>query len=346
MPQDVPRNRPALRDDPWRRVRNGVIGLIAVLVVGTVGYMLLGLNLLDAVYQAVTVVSTVGFREVAEPTDDFKVFTTILILVGVGLVLYTLTVLFETLVEGRLTDLMWRRRMERDLASLKGHVIICGSGRLGRTVASYLFNSGRSLVVIDRDADRLVDVPWPHVEGDATDDSVLAHAGLDRAEALIAALDTDAGNLYVTLTARSAEPQLFIIARARLEAAEGKMRQAGADRVINPQFIGGSRIAAMTLQPHVADFMDVVMHDGSLEFRLEEAQVPHGSSLAGQTLREVHLRDRTGAMVLAVRRPDGSFLTNPSPDTRLEEGEVLITIGTRDQLDALAELMGAGERER
>lgn len=341
MADRLPRSRPEVRDDPWRRVRVGIAGLALVLVVGTAGYVLLGLSLLDAVYQAVTVVSTVGFREIGEPTPEFKVYTTILILVGVGLVLYTLTVLFETLVEGRLTDLMWRRRMERDLANLSDHVIICGCGRLGRTVATYLHNSGKPVVVIDREPDRLAAVPWAHVEGDATDDAVLAHAGLARAEALIAALDGDAGNLYVTLTARSARPDLFIIARARLESAEPKMRQAGADRVINPQFIGGSRIAAMTLQPHVADFMDVVMHDGSLEFRLEEVEVPAGSPLAGQTLREAHLRDRTGAMVLAVRRPDGTFLTNPSPDTRLADGEVLITIGTGDQLAALGRLMAS-----
>ena len=339
MPQDLPRSRPVEREDPWRRVRVGIAGLAAVLVLGSVGYVVLGLSPLDAVYQTVTLLSTVGFREIGEPTDAFKVYTIVLTLVGVGLVLYTLTVLFETLVEGRLTDLMWRRRMERDLANLEDHVIICGCGRLGRTVASYLHNSGKAVVVIDRDPDRLAGVPWAHVEGDATDDAVLAHAGLERAEALIAALDSDAGNLYVTLTARSASRGLFIIARARLESAEAKMRQAGADRVINPQFIGGSRIAAMTLQPHVTDFMDVVMHDGSLEFRLEEVEVPAGSPLAGQTLREAHLRDRTGAMVLAVRRPDGTFLTNPSPDTRLADGEVLITIGTQEQLASLGRLM-------
>ena len=152
----------------------------------------------------------------------------------------------------------------------------------------------------------------------------------------MAALDNDAGNLYVTLTARSARPDLFIISRARVDSAEPKMRQAGANRVINPQFIGGRRIAAMTLQPHVADFMDVVMHDGSLEFRLEEVRVPEGSPLNGRTLREAHLRDRTGAMVLAVRRPDGEFITNPPPDTPLGEGEVLITIGTVEQLASLS----------
>ena len=285
-------------------------------------------------------ISTVGYREIGEESGQidsaYRLFTMALILVGVGAVLYTLTVLFETVVEGRLTDLFWRRRMERELAAEHDHVIICGGGRLGRTVADYLANAGRHVVVIDRDPDLLADQPHLNVSGDATDDEVLAKAGLDRAGALVAALDNDAGNLYVTLTARSARPDLFIISRARVDSAEPKMRQAGANRVINPQFIGGRRIAAMTLQPHVADFMDVVMHDGSLEFRLEEVRVPEGSPLNGRTLREAHLRDRTGAMVLAVRRPDGEFITNPPPDTPLGEGEVLITIGTVEQLASLS----------
>lgn len=333
-------SRQAQRDDPWRRVRLGVGLLSVVIVFGTTGYLILGLSFVDAMYQTVLTISTVGYREIGEESGQidsaYRLFTMALILVGVGAVLYTLTVLFETVVEGRLTDLFWRRRMERELAAEHDHVIICGGGRLGRTVADYLANAGRHVVVIDRDPDLLADQPHLNVSGDATDDEVLAKAGLDRAGALVAALDNDAGNLYVTLTARSARPDLFIISRARVDSAEPKMRQAGANRVINPQFIGGRRIAAMTLQPHVADFMDVVMHDGSLEFRLEEVRVPEGSPLNGRTLREAHLRDRTGAMVLAVRRPDGEFITNPPPDTPLGEGEVLITIGTVEQLASLS----------
>lgn len=339
--------RPGRSDEsPWRRVTVGVALLGGVMVAGTIGYLVLGLGFVDALYQTVITVTTVGYKEVGaeggEADTAYRIFTMVLLLAGVGAVLYTLTVLFETIVEGRITDLFWRRRMERDLAALRDHVIICGSGRLGRTVADYLANAGSDVVVIDRDAEVLSGQPHLWVHGDATDDEVLDAAGLDRARALIAALDSDAGNLYVTLTARSARPDLFLISRARVEGAEAKMRQAGADRVINPQFIGGRRIAAMTLQPHVADFMDVVMHDGSLEFRLEEVRVPDGSPLDGMTLREAHLRDRTGAMVLAVRKPDGSFLTNPPPDTPLGEGEVLITIGTGEQLRALGDLIAAG----
>jgi voltage-gated potassium channel len=314
------------------------LGLLALIIVGgTVGYVLLGLGFLDALYQTVTTISTVGFREV-EPFDEgAKIFTIVLVLAGVGTALYTLSVLIETLVEGRVTDLFGRRRMQRRINELRGHVVVCGWGRVGRTIASFVEGAGREVVVVDRDPDRVAKVPHPVVEGDATDDVILKAAGLERAHALIAALDTDAGNLYVTLSGRALAPNLFIVARARVESAEAKLAQAGADRVVNPQKIGGARMAAFALQPHVAEFLDVVMHDGSLEFRIEEVDIPPGSALAGQSLRDAHLRDRTGALVLAMRDGAGAFNTNPPPDTRMETGQVLIAIGTGAQLASLSE---------
>ena len=178
------------------------------------------------------------------------------------------------------------------------------------------------------------------MEGDATDDAVLRAAGIDRAATLVAALSNDSDNLYVTLSARSIRPDIFIVARARTESADAKLLQAGANRVVNPQQIGGARMAALALQPSVADFLDVVMHDGSLEFRLAEVALTRASALAGRTVREAHVRDRTGALVLAVRDQDGTFVTNPSPDVELQAGQLLIAIGTQDQLDALKRAAG------
>ncbi len=331
-----PRPVEAGHHDPWRRLRLSVALLAVVLVAGTFGYLLLGLGPVDAMYQTVTTVSTVGFREVGETTGAWKAFTMVLILAGVGVALYTLTVLLEVIVEGRLTDHLWRRRMQRDIAAMTEHVIVAGCGRLGRAITRAVANSGHEVVVVDRDAERLAAMGQPFVLGDATEDDVLVAAGIDRAATLVAAVTTDADNLYVTLSARSRRPDLFIIARARQETAEDKLRQAGANRVVNPQSLGGARVAAMAVQPHVADFLDVVMHDGSLEFRLEEVAVPSDSPLAGLDLRTSQLRDRTGAMVLALRAPDGAFVTNPPPEARIEPGHVLIAIGTRDQLGALA----------
>lgn len=229
--------------------------------------------------------------------------------------------------------------MQRTITSMHDHVIICGWGRVGRAIAAEVVESGRPLVVIDHDPDRLEGTDLLSVLGDATEDAVLQAAGIDRASALVAAVDVDASNSFITLSARALRPDLFIVSRARSVDSEEKLRRAGADRVVNPQNIGGARMAAFVLRPHVAEFLDVVMHERNLEFRLEELPVDAASSLVGKTLRETHLRDQTGALVLAVRDPDGTFLTNPSPDTRIQAGHVLIAIGTGDELQAVSDLL-------
>jgi voltage-gated potassium channel len=323
----------------WQRLGGAMIALVLVLVVGTVGYMVLGFSLLDAAYQTVTTVSTVGFREVEPLTPAGQIFTMVLILVGVGAALYAFSVLIETFLEGRLNELFGRRRMEHSLASLQGHVIICGWGRVGRAIAEEVTASSGDLVIVEMDESRLGSVPYPVIGGDATDDAVLRAAGIDRAAALVAAVDGDAANSFITLSARALKPDLFIVARARSQDSEEKLRRAGADRVVNPQSIGGTRMAAFVLRPNVAEFVDVVMHERNLEFRLEEVPVAVGSSIAGRSLRETHLRDRTGALVLALRNEDGGFQTNPAPDTEVRAGQVIIAIGTQDELDALVALV-------
>ena len=226
--------------------------------------------------------------------------------------------------------------MERDIARMSGHVIVCGWGRVGREVAQFLSSARREVVVVDRDPDRLAEVPYASVHGDVTEDATLQQAGIDRAATLVAALDTDADNLFVTVAAKSMRPDLQIIARARNESSEPKLLRAGADRVVNPQQLGGDRMASFVTQPHVVDFIDVVMHDGTLEFRLEELDVSPSSPLSGSTLRSAQIRDRTGALVLAIRHPDGAFVTNPSPEHVIAAGDVLISVGTAEQLSALA----------
>ncbi len=313
--------------------------LLAVVVTGTIGYVVLGFGLLDALYQTVTTIATVGFREVQPLGTAGKIFTMVLILAGVGVTLYAFSVLIETLLEGRLQDLLGRRRMERTISTTNDHVIICGWGRVGRAIADEVAAAGRDIVVVDHDADRLTGCPHPSVVGDATDDAVLDAAGITRAASLVAAVDADADNSFITLSARSLQPSLFIVSRARTRDSEGKLLRAGADRVVNPQHIGGARMAAFVLRPSVAEFLDVVMHEQNLEFRLEEFDVAGGSALVGSTLRDAAIRDETGSLVLAVRTSDGQFLTNPSPDLAIEAGHVLIAIGTEAELGDLARLV-------
>jgi voltage-gated potassium channel len=322
------------------RLQRGVLLLVLVTLLGTLGYVIVGLEPEDALYQTIITISTIGYREVGPEglidSMGYRVVTMALVVSGVGTALYTLGVMLESIVEGRLTDQIWRRRMDRGIAAMSDHVIVCGWGRVGKTIARSLVSSGSEVVVIDIDPDRLSDMELPFIEGDATDDGILGDASIGRARALVAALDSDAANLFVTLSGRSLRPDLFIVARARIESAESKLMQAGADRVVNPQHIGGQRIAAMILQPSVTDFLDVVMHDADIEFRLAEVEVDAGSPIAGLSLRDAHLRDRTGALVLAMRDAQGRFRSNPTPETLIQAGEVLIAIGTPEQLDSLA----------
>jgi len=318
-----------------RRIEFALLAVLGVMIAGTVGYLLLGFSLLDAVYQTVTTITTVGFREIHPLTAAGKIFTIVLILAGVGTALYAFGVVLETLVEGHLRQHLGRRRMEREIARMTGHAIVCGWGRVGRAVGEYLAGQGTQVVVVDNDPERAATVPYPALTGDVTDDDVLHKAGIMRARALVAAINTDAENVYVTLSARALRPDLVIVARARTEASEPKLLRAGATRVVNPQRIGGQRIAAAALQPNVVEFLDVVMHDGSMEFRLEEVQVRTGSRLAGRTLRETSQSDSTGALVLALRSSDGTFITNPPLTSKVEADSVLIAIGTKEQLTTL-----------
>jgi len=315
--------------------------LVAVTVFGTVGYLLLGFTLLDAVYQTVTTVATVGYREVEPLSSAGIVFTIVLIVVGVGTVLYNLGVLLETVTEGQLRQYLERRRMDARIAALRGHVIICGYGRVGRAATDFLVSAGHEVVVVDTDPARLADlVPEiPRLIGDVTEDRVLREAGLEHARAVVVALDNDADTVYATLSARAMRPDVMIVARARTTDSKAKLHLAGATRAVNPQRIGGRRLAVFALQPHVAEFFDVVMHDESIDWRVEQVPVVAGSSVAGQSLEGLRLRERTGALLLAVRRsPDDVLEPNPPDDLVVPAGAVLIALGTQAELDALAGL--------
>lgn len=330
-----------------RRIELAVAGLVAVTLLGTVGYLFLGFPLLDALYQTVTTVATVGFREVRPLTPVGQVFTMVLIVVGVGTVLYNLGVILEALTEGHLRTYLERRRMDTTIANLRGHVIICGHGRVGRAAREHLVADGQQVVVVDNDPARLQELGdgVPHLVGDVTDDEVLASAGIEHARALVAALETDADTVYVTLSARALRPDLVIVARARTAEAKDKMVLAGATRAVNPQGIGGRRMAAFALQPDVAEFLDVVMHDETFDFRIQQVRAEPGSALAGRTLAELDLRERTGTQLLALRRGPGQPLeANPSDATEIHADAVLIALGTPEELQLLSDLGRAPTR--
>lgn len=321
--------------DPVGRLYVALGLLSLVILVGSVGYWMLGLTPLDAVYMTVITITTVGYREIGEFGDAEQLFTIVLLLVGVGVVLYTLTLLLQTLLEGQLGNAWRRRRMQADIDALSGHAIICGYGRVGRATAHQLARSGVDVVVIDLDPDRLVDGPYLYLVGNASDDALLRRAGLDRADLLVATLDTDPESIYVVLSARSLNPDLRIIARARTDQAEAKFLRAGADQVVNPQRIGGNRIASFALSPRVVDFLDVVMHQDDVEFNLEDVVVVPGAELVGVTVAALREQEAGGPTLLALRSTDGTFVTNPAPDVALTAGDVLIAVGTPEQIEQL-----------
>ncbi len=332
--------RPTTRD-PWQRVIKGLVAVNLVVAFGFIGYQLLGLSVIDSLYQTVITVTTVGYTEIGftpENAARYRSFTMALAVVGTASVLYTLGVLVDTLIEGSLNDELRRRRMLKSIDTLEGHVIICGWGRVGNAVAVFVRRSGGQVVIIDRDPDEDI-AEFPIVVGEATDDDVLRAAGIERAKTIIAALDHDADNLFVCLSARSIRPDLFIVARTNDQKNEPKMLQAGANRVINPHEIGGSRMAALALQPHVAEFLDEVLHDEGHDVAVNEVVVPLGSAMVGRSLMDLRAEDGRRSLIIAIRQGNGRYHTNPSPQTTLEGGDVIIALGSADELARLRSLV-------
>jgi voltage-gated potassium channel len=328
-----------------RRVRTGLLILGGLALIGTTWFWQVEhFSLLDAAYQTTTTITTVGFGEVRPFDASARAFSILLMIFGVGAAFYTLGGVFEELVEDSLAR-FGRRRMDRRIDSLSGHVIVCGFGRVGCRIAQVLTTRELDLVVIDVSDDQCAQAArdgFLTVQGDSTEDDILKTAGIERASTLVVSLASDADAISTVLSARVLHPELRIVARANAESSEAKLERAGVDHIVNPLSQGAQRMAAFAQQPAVADFLDVVVHDGSLEYQLEEVRVPLRSPLTGTTLGEAHLRARTGALVLALRKPDGSFVSNPGPGVVLEPNVTLIAIGTTDQFAALEHQVSGG----
>jgi voltage-gated potassium channel len=231
--------------------------------------------------------------------------------------------------------------MHKSISQLKDHYVVAGMGRVGSVVANELADAGVPFVLIDSCEtcrETAEEAGWLLVHGDATDERVLLEAGIDRARGLVAALDTDADNLFVSLTARTLNPSVRIVARSTSLASEGKILRSGADRVITPNVIGGQRMAAMLLKPAVADYLDVVTQSEGIEFRIDAVTVGERSELAGHSIRDSHLYDRTGVFVLAIRRSGEPIRTGPTANDVLSAGDELVVLGTQEHCSALEAL--------
>jgi voltage-gated potassium channel len=306
--------------------------------VGTLGYVLLfGWNPSDGLYMTVITLTTVGFKEVRDLTTfPERLWTMILAVTGVAIIYGTIGIVAETIISEAASGRREVKRMREAVTALQGHFIVCGYGRVGSTVVREFEHTGERLVVIDilsASVERAARAGCLVVEGDATDDATLRAAGVERARGLVTCIDSDANNVYVTLSARSMNPGLFIVARANSEGSEAKLLQAGANRVVSPYTNAGRRIAELAVRPHVADYIDAALSHGNLTISLEEVEVREGGSLGGTTVAALRA---DGAMTLAIVRVGGAYEPNP-PDTRvLAVGERVIASGSSEALARLA----------
>ncbi|MFN2568878.1 MAG: TrkA family potassium uptake protein [Candidatus Dormibacteria bacterium] len=306
------------------------------MVYGTAGYVVIAhYSGLEALYMTVITITTVGFEEVHRLDGAGRLFTiTVIFFGGVGFV-YTLAVIVELLSSGRWQAFRRSRRMESEVAGLRDHVIVCGYGRTGTQVVVELQKLGQPRVVVELNPDSLERLSGSgelHVVGDAAVDDVLQAAGIDRARALVSVVDSDERNVYIVLTARSLNPDVFIVARSSYPDSEAKLRRAGADRVLSPYTLSGTRMAALAAQPAAVDSLDLVSTGEGKPMRIEELVVPAGTD-GGLTAASL---SGSGAILLAVRSPDGTLRVGPDGPVALRRDDVLIAMGTREQLGALA----------
>lgn len=311
------------------RLRIGLALVGATVAYGTAGYLLLEhMSFINALYQTITTISTVGFTEVHELGPVGRAFTLTLILGGVGAWLYTLSALFEMLVSEQVGHWRQRQVMQKTIDKLDAHYIICGYGRIGRQVSSDFRESGLPFLVVDNDPDRcarLLERGIPFVEGDATLDDTLEEAGISRARGLIAALSADAANVMTIVSARGLNPRLHIVARAALAEAESKLRRAGADEVISPYEVGAHRMSLSVLRPAVSGFLNAVLYDPELQAEFTEIQIEPDSGLVGQTLTEAGMAHGRDVLPLAVLR-QGRLTFSPPADMVLEALDTLIVV--------------------
>jgi voltage-gated potassium channel len=315
---------------------------VLLILTGTFGYHFIeDQGYFDSLYFTVITLTTVGYGDIVPKQPAGKLFTIFLALGGIFTLFYVASEAVRMAIGGEVHKALGRRRMEQSLSLLKDHFIVCGYGRMGRLVCNEFATQKLPFVVIERDARLLDDFPFPTgipLDGDATSDDVLRHAGVDRARALVSVLASDADNLFITMSARLLNDKLFIVARAAGELAEKKLARAGANRTVSPYRIGGRVMAQAVLRPAVTDFIELATRTEHLDLQIEETLIAPQSRLAGVSLQESKLRREHGVIIVAIKKAKGHMVFNPPGDAVMEPGDTLITLGNRQQLDQLDRL--------
>jgi len=323
-----------------KKIIAGVFILVVILICGTSGYILIeNMALTDAIYMTVISITTVGFSEVNPLSPAGKYFTVVLIFGGVGFFLYMVSLITEAMLEGGLHTFLGRRLMEKKMIDMKDHFIVCGFGRIGKVISKILHENNRTFVIIENNPEEIKaidELGYLVLQGDSTNDDILNKAQILDAKALIAVTSSDADNVYIILSARGLKSDIYIIARSSgKKGAETKLLRAGANKVFSPYEIGARRMAQSLVRPTVIDFIDLTVHEGELGLRLEELQVSDKATFANKTLIDSGIRSEHDLIVVAIKRHKGEMLFNPSPNTEILPGDILVVLGEHNNIQSL-----------
>lgn len=334
-------------DPVVRKLRFPLMFMTILIGFGTTGYMLIERwKFLDALYMTVITLGTVGFKEVHDLSDGGKVFTIVLIIVGVSVLGYIVGSLAQTIFEGQLQQILGRKKVQKRIEALKDHYIICGYGRMGALICREFAAKPLPFVVIEKHPevhDKLHQEEYLHIRGDATEDDTLLRAGIRHAKGLITVVTSDTENVYITLTARGLNPDMYILARSGEEGSELKLKRAGANKVISPYLIGGNRMAQAILRPNVVDFIEIATGREHLDLQMEEIRIPPESGFVGETLVSSGFRKETGVIIIGIKKKDGQMHFNPAPNSRLDADDTLIVLGEQGAIQHLEKLISCSD---
>ncbi|MBP1728406.1 MAG: TrkA domain protein [Deltaproteobacteria bacterium] len=329
--------------DPIRHLKISIVVLLALVSLGATGYMVIeDWRFLDALYMTVITLGTVGFKEVHDLSDYGKVFTIVLIFIGVSVLGYIVGSLAQIMFEGQFQRIIGRKKVEKKIDSLQDHYIICGFGRIGQLICKEFAAKPIPFLVIEKHPEaheKLHHEEYLHLRGDATEDETLLRAGIRKAKGLISVVTSDTENVYITLTARGLNPDLYILARSGEEGSEIKLRRAGANKVVSPYVIGGGRMAQAILRPNVVDFIEIATGREHLELQMEEIMIPHHSGFVGENLISSGFRKETGTIIVGIKKGDGTMVFNPDSHSRIEADDTLIVLGHPDAIQKLEDLI-------
>lgn len=320
----------------WQIVKS-VAHLLIIVFIGTFGYTIIeDWSIFDALYMTIISLTTVGYGEIHTLSNTGKIFTMILIITGISNFAIVIRNLSLQLLKPIIGHAFREKKMEKKLRNMEGHYIICGFGRIGRDVCENLINTDNEIVIIDNDTERAPnDYNVPVVHGDASHEDVLIKAGIKTAKGLVSTVDSDAGNVFITLTARELNPDLFIISRFEIETTKSKLKRAGADYVINPYQIGSDKISQIIIKPTISKILDIAQQKGHFELSIEELEIKDKNPLIGEKIRDCGIRDNFNVIIIAVEKTNGEIVTNPGPNYQFQKYDRVVMIANQNELFSL-----------